>query len=385
MKSPFRSAALAAPLLMLSSCGLTGDSSCTEKPGVVCVWAGTGELGFNGDHKPLRQSRMYWPVDVEFAPDGTPWVLDWNNHYIRRVQEGTFETVIGTFIGDGPPDQSDLTAEGAIALEVSLNHPTDIQFAPDGSLIFAAWHNHKIRKLNLQTGRVTVISGRGAGFAGDGADPSQALYSQPKSIVVDKDGAIFILDQRNFRVRKISAGPTPVVSTVVGVGTPGFSGDGGEPLKAQLRFEAGGNPEPSGALALAADGTLFIADSRNHRIRKVDFAQGVISTIAGTGEAGAAGDGGPAVSAQLNDPRDIELGPDGRLYIADTENHRIRVVDLQTGMIDTVVGTGTQGENGEGLPARELQLNRPFGIAFDPNGNLYISDTFNSRILKVTR
>jgi WD40 repeat protein len=349
------------------------------------VWAGNGALGFDGDGKPARESRLYWPEDVEFAPDGTPWILDWNNHLIRKVTpDGKLQTVVGSFVGDGPPDLSDLAPPGARGDTVSLNHPTDIQFAPDGTLIFAAWHNHKLRVVNPTTGLVTVMCGRGGGFAGDGVVAGAgSLFNQPKAIVRDPQGAIYILDQRNFRIRKID--PAGMLSTVVGKGTAGFSGDGGPPLEAELRFEAGGNPEPSGALALGPDGALYISDGLNHRIRRVDFVANTINTIAGNGVAGFSGDGGPSLAAQVNNVRDMEFGPDGRLYLADSDNNRIRALDLQAGTIAAVAGTGLTAPALEGKPAAEINLNRPFGVAFDAQGNLYISDTFNSRVLKVTR
>lgn len=374
---------LRATLLLSSAAWFQGCNECVARSGHACTWAGTGELGFNGDGKPTRETRLYWPLDLEFAPDGTAWVLDWNNHKIRQVVDGKFRTVVGEFLGDGPPDQSDLTPPGAPGLTVRLNHPTDLQFGPDGQLLFAAWHNHKLRTIDLATERVMVTCGRGAGFAGDGKPAAEALLNQPKAIARAADGSVYVLDQRNFRVRKID--PAGVITTVVGTGKAGFGGDDGPPSEALLNFEAGGNPEPSGALALDGDGNLYVADSLNHRIRKVDFAANRITTIAGTGEPGDSGDGGPATAARINNVRDLELGPDGRLYLADTENHRIRAIDLATGVIDTVVGTGAQGGEGEGLPARQVQLNRPFGIAFDAAGTLYIADTFNSRILEVPR
>lgn len=374
-------ALLVAACVLGSACG---PRPCVETPGSACIWAGTGELGFNGDGKTRLDTRLYWPADLDFAPDGTPWVLDWNNHKVRKVVDDKFVTVVGEFLGDGPPDQSDLVAPGAMGTEVRLNHPTDLLFEPDGTLLFTAWHNHKLRHIDAE-GRVLVMSGRGGGFAGDGQAASGALFNQPKSIVRNAAGEIFVLDQRNFRIRKIGAGPNPIITTVVGTGMPGFAGDQGDPLLAQLKFEAGGNPEPSGALALDAAGNLYISDGLNFRIRKVDFAANTITTIAGTGTAGFSGDGADATLAQLNNVRDLELGPDGRLYLADTENHRIRAIDLTTGVIDTVVGTGTAGTKGDGLPARQVELRRPFGIAFDGKGNLFVADTFNSRILEVAR
>lgn len=368
------------------------DAPCQEASGVACVWAGTGELGMNGDGKDRLETRLYWPIDLEFAPDGTPYVLDWNNHLIRRVNaDDTFETVVGDFfVGDGPPDQSDLTAPGADGLTVSLNHPTDIQFDADGLLYFSAWHNHKIRRLDPETGLVFVIAGRGGGFGGDGGPTPGAVFNQPKAIVLDGD-VIYVLDQRNFRIRRLDLAEGGLASTAVGVGTAGFGGDGGPVLAAQLNFEAGGNPEPSGGLTMGPDGALYVSDGLNHRIRRIDLAGDLIETIAGTGEPGYSGDGGPAVDAQINNVRDLEFGPDGRLYLADSDNNRIRAIDLESGTIETVVGTGEAAQAGEtairpeedGLPMLQTAIARPFGLAFDEAGDMYVADSFNSRILRI--
>jgi sugar lactone lactonase YvrE len=377
-------------LVITVGCGGDESSSCEEQSNVVCRWAGTGELGRTKEGLDRRESRLYWPLDLTFNQQNEAWLLDWNNHLIRKIGlDGAIETVVGDyFVGDGPPKEgdkppADWTAPGAPGLTVSLNHPTDLEFGPDGRLYFASWHNHKIRALDVETGMVQVMCGRGAGYAGDGGPASAALFSQPKALAIAPDGSMFVLDQRNFRVRKISAGAAPTIESVVGDGVSGFKGDGGEPGAAELAFETGGNPQPSGALALAKDGRLYISDGLNNRIRRVDFAAKTIETIAGTGEGGFSGDGGPATKAKLNNVRDLEFGPDGRLYLADTENHRVRAIDLKSGIIETVVGTGEAGDNGEGLAPTKTQLNRPFGIAFDAEGALHVADTFNSRILKV--
>jgi sugar lactone lactonase YvrE len=349
---------------------------------VSCVWAGTGEPGFNGDGLSLEDSRLYWPVELDFAPDGSAWVLDWNNHLVRHVlPEGIFHTAIGDFLGDGPPDQSDLTAPGADGQTVRLNHPTDVAFGPDGLIYLAAWHNHKIRTLDAETGLVRVLGGRGAGFAGDGGPVAQALFNQPNALAFAPDGSLYVLDQRNQRIRKIDAGPQRVVSTVAGSGTAGFSGDGGPPLQAELNFETGPNPNPSGGLAVGPDGSLYVADALNFRIRRVDLTANVIETIAGTGVKGFAGDGGPALEAQIGPVSDLDFGPDGRLYLADTENSCIRAINLETGVIE-MVWDGS-GEGGS-LKGEERLLNRPFGIAFDEAGRLYVADTYNSRIILVS-
>jgi sugar lactone lactonase YvrE len=297
--------------------------------------------------------------------------------------DDTFETVMGTDdVGDGPNTGDERTAPGVAGTDCNLNHPTDVTFDSNGIVIVAAWHNHKIRRLDPATGMEDVVSGAGPGFKGDGMAALGALLNQPKSVVIDKAGAIYLADTRNFRVRRI--GTDGVIDTVVGSATAGFGGDGGPPLSAQLQFQmVSDNPEPGGGLALDAQDRLYIVDTENQRIRRVDFAANLIETVAGNGTAGFSGDGGPATEASLAWPRDVAFGPDGRLYIADTDNHRVRAVDLSTGVIDTVVGDGMARFGGDGGAPRAASLWRPWGITFDPAGNLFIADTFNNRIRKV--
>ncbi len=360
------------------------NDACVDESGTACVFAGTGALARGADGQLARDTAFYWAMDMEFAPDGTPYLLDWNNHLVRRINaDGTVETIMGDFVGDGPPDQSDLTLPGAPGLTVRLNHPTDLQFDDAGNLILVAWHNHKLRVWDPDTGLVHVMCGRGAGFDGDGGPVETALFNQPKHLVRMADGSMYLLDQRNHRIRYVAADGT--VSTVVGTGMAGFAGDGGSPLEAQLRFEAGGNPEPSGGIAVDAEGILYIADGLNHRIRRVDFAADTIETVVGTGEAGFSGDGGPGTEAQVNHVRDVEIGPDGRVYFADTENHRVRAWDPTTRIVETVVGSGEADMGAEGVAAAEIALNRPMGIAFGPDDALYVADTFNSRFLRIPR
>jgi sugar lactone lactonase YvrE len=261
-------------------------------------------------------------------------------------------------------------------------------------MMLAAWHNHKIRKVDLSTGQGQVACGRGPGYAGDKGPEGAALLNMPKAIALSpSSGDLYIADTRNFRVRRV-AGDTGVIETVVGTGMRGAAGDGGPALSAGLSFQlgldqgsdAGDNPEPGGALALDALGRLYIADTENQRVRRVDFVTGLIETVAGNGVAGFSGDGGAATSASLSHPRDIEIAPGGdRLFIADTDNQRIRVVDLTTGIITTVAGDGTSRYAGDGGAATEASLWRPFGVAFDGAGDMYIADTYNNRIRRVVQ
>jgi DNA-binding beta-propeller fold protein YncE len=210
---------------------------------------------------------------------------------------------------------------------------------------------------------------------------SAALFKQPNDATYDDQGNLYIVDQQNWRIRMIA--PDGIISTIAGVGTSGYSGDGGPAAMAEFSWAAGSNPNPSGGI-VHHQGMLYVSDTEADVIRVIDLATGTIDAFAGTGEAGPDGDDGLAIDAQLNAPRDLEIGPDGDLYFADTDNSRIRAIDLETGVIRTVVGTGELGiEDEERLPATEIKLRRPFGIAFDPDGNLYVLDTLNSRIVKV--
>jgi DNA-binding beta-propeller fold protein YncE len=390
-RSLYQAAALSVLLALCTACGADDPappSACREQSGHACVWLGTGAEGFNGDGHDRLKTDIYWSMDMTFGADGTPWFIDWNNHLVRKVlPDQTVASVVGwtdpVFPGDGTGDASEKTPPGADGALVKLNHPTELLLAKDGAILVMAWHNHKLRRIDPETSQVTILAGAGAGFAGDGGPCAKALFKQPKSLTSDSDGNLYIGDQQNFRVRRID--PDGMITTIVGVGTKGSEGDGGPALMAQLDWEIGSNPEPSGGLALA-DGKLYIADTLSNKLRVVDLTTGDIETFAGTGEPGYTGDDGPALEATFNAPRELEIGPDGSLYVADTDNHAIRAIDLESGIVRSVVGTGEPGKDAEdGKLATETRLHRPFGLEFDPEGNLYVMDTLNSRILKVSK
>lgn len=369
-------------------CGDNEAFAPCNEPGHACLYAGVpGVFGFNGDGLDRRQTELYWTMDMKFASDGTVWFIDWNNHLVRKIVDDKVTSIVGwtdpVFPGDGLPGGAERTPQGAPGGEVQLNHPTDLAETADGKILVMAWHNHKLREIDPDTGNVRILGGAGAGYAGDGGNLTTALFRQPKGLELDADGNMYILDQQNFRIRKVERA-TGAMSLVAGNGMQGYEGDGGPAIAAKLNFEAGSNPEPSGGLVFG-NGKLFISDTLSSRVRAIDLATGMISTVVGTGIPGYSGDDGPATAAQLNFPRDLEIGPDGDLYIADTDNSVIRAVDLDTGVIRTVAGTGEIGldPGGGSRPALETMLARPFGIEFDAEGSLYICDTINSRILKV--
>lgn len=390
MKRPLLGSAFALAGSLLAGCGGPDDPPACDVPGEACTWLGVpGKVGFTQDGKGRLDTTIYWSMDTLFASDNTVWFIDWNNHLVRRVMmDGTIKSYVGwndpVFPGDGDLAAPTLehTPDGDIGTNVQLNHPTDLYEKPDGTILLMAWHNHKLRQIDPAAGTVRILGGGGSGYAE--GPLSSALFKQPSRLTLDEAGNMYIVDQGNGRIRKVDA-TTQMVSTIAGTGMHGFSGDGGPADMATFGWEGGDNPEPSGGITYA-NNTLYIADTDNNRIRTIDLGTGTVTTIAGTGEAGYSGDGGAATAAQLSGPRDLEMGPEGDLYIADTDNGAVRAIELSSGTIRTVAGTGTLGYTpGEEVPAAELQLHRAFGIDFDHSGNLYVDDSLNSRIVKVNR
>ena len=261
--------------------------------------------------------------------------------------------------------------DGIPARDASLDNPVGVAVDRSGNLYIADEHDHRIRKVDA-AGTITTVAGTGnAGFSGDGGPATNAQFYYPRGVAVDGAGSLYIADFWNHRIRRVDGAGT--ITTVAGTGSRGFSGDGGPAADAQLNL-------PSG-VAVDGAGSLYIADFWNHRIRRVDAA-GTITTVAGTGNAGFSGDGGPAANAQLRYPETVAVDGAGSLYIAYRWNHRIRKVDA-AGTITTVAGTGSRGFSGDGGPAADAQLNLPSGVAVDRAGSLYIADHWNSRIRKV--
>ncbi|MBK6917687.1 MAG: hypothetical protein IPH07_09830 [Deltaproteobacteria bacterium] len=364
------------------------DRSCRNlASGAACTWLGMAEEGYNGDGEHRRKTYVNQPQDLLFLDDGTAWFTDFNNFLVRRVlPDDSVESMVGSvdplFPGDGPFDG--IRPEGAEGHDWLLNHPTNLLQESNGNVLVVAWHNHKLLEVDADTGYTKVMCGGGAGFAGDGGPAAMgALFRQVNDATYDPAGNLYLVDQQNGRIRHID--PAGVIETIAGDGMIGTSGDGGPALMAQFSWQRGSNPNPSGGI-LFHEGKLYITDTDQHTIRVMDLAAGTIDRLAGTGTAGDSGDGGPATMAQLRSPRDLELGPDGQLYFADTDNGKVRAIDLVSGTIRTVVGTGELGlDEDDGRPATQTRLRRPFGIAFDPEGNLYVMDTLNSRIVKVAK
>jgi len=255
------------------------------------------------------------------------------------------------------------------ALSAELRSAHGIAIDSSGNVYIADTVNHCIRKVTVG-GVISTIAGTGSqGYSGDTGPAISARLRFPYGVAVDSSGNVYIADTGNHRIRKVTGG---VISTIVGTGSLGYSGDNGPALSARLYSPYG--------IAVDSSGNMYIADSGNHCIRKV--TGGVISTIAGTGSQGYSGDNGSAISAQLNIPYSTAVDSSGNVYIADSENHRIRKVT--GGVISTIAGTGVAGSAyGDGDLARYAELNYPENVAVDSSGNVYIADINNHRIRKL--
>jgi uncharacterized protein (TIGR03437 family) len=326
--------------------------------GTITTVAGNGGYGYTGDGGPATSAEMTAPGGVSLDKAGNLYIADRGNQRIRKVSGGTISTIAGSTFGDGAP-----------AVFGRLNWPNAVAKDKNGNVYVADSFNNSVRKIAAD-GTITTLAGTGvSGYSGDGGSAVKAQLNKPSGVAVDASDGVYIADGWNFRVRKVATNGT--ITTIAGSGNCCNAwGDGGLATQAQLW-----NPQ---GLFVDTSGSLFIADCASNRIRKVD-ATGKITTVAGNGASGSAGDGGPATGAQLNCPVGVAVDPAGDLYIADTGNHRIRKVDNK-GTITTLAGTGAYGYSGDGGSATGAQLNGPTGLAVGSAGDLYIADTNNGRI-----
>ena len=329
----------------------------------IVTYAGTGLGIFGGDGGAALAAQIAMPTGIATDAAGNVFIADNLNHCIRKINlAGIISTVAGT---GGSPGFS---GDGSAATSALLNMPWGVEVDGSGNIYIADWNNNRIRKVN-SLGVISTIAGTGIGnYFGDGFAATSAQINSPTDVAVDASGNIFIADQLNHRIRKINS--LGIISTVAGIGSPGYSGDGAAATAAALNYPI--------SVAVNGSGDIFISDQSNFRIRKVNNL-GIISTIAGTGISGYSGDGAAATSAQLKDPAGICLDGSGNIYIADWNNHRVRKIN-PLGIISTIAGTGVPGFFGDGGLATSAQLDEPSALAISVSGNIFITDEINNRI-----
>lgn len=337
----------------------------------VTTLVGTGVAGFS-------DTQINNPYGMAVGPDGALYFCDLGNQSIRKLDLATKEmtTVAGT-------GQRGYTGDGGPATEATLAAPHELVFDKNGDLYIAERDNHVIRKIDMKTGIISTVAGTGkAGFSGDGGPGTMAILNQPHSIFLDRDGTLLICDIGNHRIRRLHL-DNGIIEAWAGTGETKLTPDGspvvGTPVTGPRTF------------IVSPEGDLYLALREGNAILRIDVKTKTYQRVAGTGQLGFSGDGGPALdakfggsatgrAAQLAGPKGLAYGPDDSLYIADTESHAIRKVDLKTGIITTVLGVGEIGDGPEGSDPLKYKLNRPHGVLF-ANGLLYVSDSEAHRIL----
>jgi uncharacterized protein (TIGR03437 family) len=338
----------------------------TASTGIITTVVGNYANGYNGDGIPATNAQLRLPVGVAADSGGNLYLA--TNDLVRKVaaDTGIMRTVAGQIAPNGPL----ITGDGIPATGASLTPAVDVGFVPrygialDSSGNLYVTEGARVRKVAATTGIISTVAGNlttsvpggfPQGYSGDGGPATSAKLNGPSGVAVDSSGNLYIADTYNSAVRKVTAA-TGIITTI-----------------------AGGLNMPTG-VAVDSAGNLFIANQGHHDIRKVAAGTGIVTVVAGTGVAGYSGDGGPSSRAQLNQPSGVAVDNSGKLYIADQGNNAVRQIVLATGTITTFAGTGAAGYSGDGGPAGAAQMASPYAVATGPNGRVYVADTSNNRV-----
>ncbi len=315
---------------------------------------------------------IFLPTGIVADAMGNFYIADSQNNRIRRVDPNK---VISTVAGTGIPGYG---GDGGPAIDAMINVPAGLVLDGAGNLYFADTDNHIVRRIDAFTGVISTVAGTPGkqGSSGDGGVATGAELSFPEGVALDEAGDLLIADTGNNVIREVTATSTGFgnISTVVGTGVAGFNGDGEAATSAQLNSPW--------SVAVALDKSIYIADLTNNRVRKVDHS-GTISTVAGSGSRGFMGDGGLATQAVLGEPAAVAIDPAGDLYIADSDNNRVREVNASTQLIETICGNDSEQFGGDGGAANLASMYGPYALFFDQTGNLFIADMFHNRIRRI--
>ncbi|MCC7303774.1 MAG: T9SS type A sorting domain-containing protein [Bacteroidia bacterium] len=336
----------------------------------IFTYAGSSS-GFSGDGGPVAFAQFYNPSSVDIDRVGNVFIADAMNTRIRKVDaiSGNISTICGDSTGQ-------YFGDGGLAVNAGIGNVRGLCVDQYSNVYFCDYSYSTIRKIDASTGIITKIAGDPSswGYNGDGGVAINALLYRPTAVFVDtSSGQLYFSDTYNHRIRVISL-QTGVINTVAGNGISGFSGDGGPATSARLNYPVSVTKDLSG--------NIYFGDYGNHVIRRISV-NGVISTIAGTGTPGYAGDGGPAVSAYLFSPCGLTLVGDSLLYFTDLATNRVRMINLNSGIINLVAGNGVYGYGGDGGPAQLASLANPNDLAITSSGDILVADVWNSRIRKI--
>ncbi len=337
----------------------------TYEPGIITTVAGTGERGYSGDGGPAAAAGLSEPFMCAFDTAGNLYIAEATSHCIRRVDKDT--GVIVTIAGTG---ESGYSGDGGPATAATFNQPYSLQVDGNGDVYVVDRLNYVIRKIEAATGVISTVAGAGeSSYGGDGGPAASAQFREPNDCFLDGQGGLLVTDIQDQRVRRLDLA-SGIITTFAGNGAKERAGDGLPALEASIL----------GARAVCTDGAgnTYIAEREGNGIRMVD-ARGIMHTLAGTGEFGYTGDGGPALEAAWGAPKAIRCDRAGNLLVVDTENHAIRRIDADTRIVTTIAG-GRLGGEGDGGAATDAGLDRPHGLDLDAGGNIYIADSNNHRV-----
>ncbi|MCX6290134.1 MAG: IPTL-CTERM sorting domain-containing protein [Bacteroidetes bacterium] len=350
-------------ILLVSVIGILTSSAQT-----ITTVAGNGTYGYSGDGGPATAASFGTIPSIALDASGNLFIADEYNNRIRKVDNST--GVVTTFAGNGSffPHPNGVPATSSAVFD-----PTGVKCDALGNLFLCQYPADGVREVT--GGLIFRLTGfNGAGHTGDGGPAIAAADITPTGVAVDASGNVYFADRDDHTVREINT--AGIISTICGIpGNGGYSGDGGPATSAQISGPQG--------LAVDAAGNLYIGDSGNNRIRKITTSTGIITTVAGNGNGGYSGDGGPATSATLNSPHGIAFDNTGKLYFADYQNNVVRKINA-SGVISTIAGNGTAGYSGDGGPALSAVLSWPSDVAVDASGNVYVSDQANFVVRKIS-
>jgi streptogramin lyase len=324
------------------------------------TYAGTGEQGYSGDGGKATEAQLNNPFGLVRGPDGCIYFCDTINHVIRKVDG---DDIITTVVGNGTKGYS---GDGSDAMKAQLNEPYEIRFDNKGNMFFVEMRNNIVRRVDAKTNIISTVAGTGKeGFSGDGGSATNATMKQPHSIQFDPHGDLYICDIGNHRIRKVDM-KTGVIQTFAGTGERNATPDGasinGTPLNGPR------------AIDFDHEGNMWLALREGNAVYKIDMITNTIHHIAGTGEKGFTGNGGPAKDATLSGPKGISVAPNGNVFLADTESHSVRMIEVKSGNLEWIAGDNTRGDGPDGNPF-ECRMARPHGIFVDQDGSVFIGDS----------